>query len=151
MGEKQKIILFAILFFFVLYGCQNKNQKQDIVIEKPESKEITSPAPKVETQTNTGNLIVKDTEAEKYSGETVTVTGKVSTVVKRPKVNYLNFGKNYPNQNFSAVIFPDALEEFGELNEYKGKEVEVTGLVSLYNGKPQIIISSQKQIKIIDR
>lgn len=151
MGEKQKIILFAVFIFLILSGCQNKNQKQDITIEKPGKNEITPPPPEVETKTESENVVVKDTEAEKFSGETITVTGKVSSVVKRPKVNYLNFGKSYPNHTFSVVIFPDALEEFGELNEYKGKEVEVSGLVSLYNGKPQIIISSQNQIRIIDK
>ncbi len=150
MGEKQKIILLVILSLLFISGCGYKKQKQDIVIEKPLSKKITTPADKNGLFNESGNTVIKDSEAKNYIGESVTVSGKIVAVVKRPKVNYLNFGNNYPNQTFTAVIFPDDADEFGDLNEFRGKEVEVSGVISLYKGKPQIILTSQKQIKIID-
>lgn len=150
MGKKQKIILSVILFLLIFTGCGSKNQKQNIVIKKPVKEKVLKSTEEKKTASNSEEIIIKDTEAKNYVGENVTVTGKIAAVVKRPKVNYLNFGKNYPNQTFTAVIFPDDADEFGDLNEFKGKEVEVSGVISLYNGKPQIILKSKNQIKIID-
>ena len=88
-----------------------------------------------------------------YVGKTITVCSKVqSTFVTKgdKKTTYINFGKPYPDATFTAVIFESSLEKFKYTpSEFlKDKNVCITGKVSIYKDKPQIIVSSQEQIKI---
>ncbi|MCX7833390.1 MAG: hypothetical protein N2490_04190 [Ignavibacteria bacterium] len=89
-------------------------------------------------------------EVNDYINKTVTVKGYVAQVVMRPKVNYLNFDKKYPDNTFTVVIFPDDMYKFDDLMKYQNKNVKVTGRISLYKGRPQIIVNSTSQIKIIN-
>lgn len=89
-------------------------------------------------------------EVNDYINKNVTVTGYVAQVVMRPKVNYLNFDNKYPDNTFTAVIFPSDMHKFEDLMKYENKNVKVTGRLSLYKDKPQIIINSISQIKIIN-
>ena len=61
---------------------------------------------------------------------------------------YLNFVEKYPNNPFTAVIFARQFGEFPEIEKYKNKMVEVTGRVSVFKGKPQIILNSPNQLKM---
>ncbi len=76
-------------------------------------------------------------------------------VSERSKVIFLNFGNNY-NTSFSAVIYENKLPAFAMagVNDpagyYKNKTVKLEGFVRMINGKPEIVIESPSQIKIID-
>jgi hypothetical protein len=88
-----------------------------------------------------------------YAGKTITVCSKVQgTFVTKgdKKVTYINFGKPYPNTTFTAVIFEDDLPNFKYTpSEYlKDKQVCLTGKITIYKGKPQMIITKEEQIKI---
>lgn len=88
-----------------------------------------------------------------YVGKTITVCSKVqSTFVAtgEKKTNYLSFGKPYPNATFTVVIFQDDVANFKYTpSEYlKDKNICITGKVSIYKDKPQIIVSSDEQIKV---
>jgi DNA/RNA endonuclease YhcR with UshA esterase domain len=78
------------------------------------------------------------------------VTGYVADVVIRDKVAYLNFDGKYPKNTFTAVIFPEKYELFGDLKSYKNKTVEVKGKIGTYSGKPQIILNNKNQIRVIN-
>lgn len=88
--------------------------------------------------------------AGKHIGENGTVKGYVADVNKREKVWYLNFDDKYPNNTFTGVIFPRNFDAFPDAEQYEGKTVEISGEISEYNGKPQIILNDPSQIKIID-
>ena len=62
---------------------------------------------------------------------------------------FLNFDKRYPDNPFTAVVFANKFADFGDLTVYKNKTVEVKGKIKEYRGKPEIIMNSTSQIKII--
>jgi hypothetical protein len=94
-------------------------------------------------------------EAYKYVGETKIVCGRIVSTkyLKRSSGGpiFLNFGRDYPNQQMTGLIF------FGRFSEYfsykpekklKRKTVCVKGLISEYEGKTQMEIRTEQQIKI---
>ena len=88
-----------------------------------------------------------------YEGKTITVCSKVqSTFLTKgdKKTTYINFGQPYPNTTFTAVIFEGVLANFKYTpSEYlKDKQVCLTGKITIYKGKPQMIISKEEQIKV---
>ena len=92
---------------------------------------------------------VTPAEAATEEGKEVKVKGRVEGQKTSAKgVTYLNFGAKYPNHVFSCVLRakdfpsgPPALE---------GKEVEVTGVIKMFEGKPSMDISSLEQIRVIE-
>ena len=94
-------------------------------------------------------------EAYKYVGETKIVCGRIVSTkyLKRSSGGpiFLNFGRDYPNQQMTGLIW------FGRFSEYfsykpekklKRKTVCVKGLISEYEGKTQMEIRTEQQIKI---
>ncbi len=86
-------------------------------------------------------------EADKYHGKLVTVKGFVADIYQSEKVAYLNFVEKYPDNPFTAVIFASKFADFPDIGKYKNKNVEVSGYISQFKGKPQIILNDPKQIK----
>ena len=95
--------------------------------------------------------------AANHVGQTVTVCGVVSQVYVNKQSNvYLNFGGTYPRHLFSAVVSkrrtPALLADGNQwLQDLEGKDVMVTGEIKLYGGKPQIVIRSRENLKILER
>jgi hypothetical protein len=96
-------------------------------------------------------------EAYKYVGETQIVCGRIVSTkyLKRASGGpiFLNFGRDYPNQQMTGLIW------FGRFSEYfsykpekflKRKNVCVKGYISEHEGKTQMEIRTEKQIKIRD-
>jgi len=94
-------------------------------------------------------------EAYKYVGETKIVCGKIVSTryLKRASGGpiFLNFGRDYPNQQMTGLIW------FGRFSEYfsykpekflKRKNICVKGYISEYEGKTQMEIRTEKQIKL---
>ena len=94
-------------------------------------------------------------EAYKYVGETKIVCGRIVSTkyLKRSSVGpiFLNFGRDYPNQQMTGLIW------FGRFSQYfsykpekflKRKNVCVKGYISEFEGKTQMEIRSEQQIKI---
>ncbi|OGH99031.1 MAG: hypothetical protein A2039_04935 [Candidatus Melainabacteria bacterium GWA2_34_9] len=87
----------------------------------------------------------------------VKITGTIcsSEISDNSKVIFLNFGKNF-NTSLSAVIYDFDVHSFiaaGIDNPqayFKNKKVVLQGVVRIANGKPEIVINSPKQIKIIE-
>jgi len=94
-------------------------------------------------------MVVPPEEAAGQVGKTVTVKGKVDGQKSSKSGNtYLNFGGKFPNHVFSCLLraknFTDPIPTF------EGKVVEVTGMVTLYEGKPQIELTSLSAIRVIE-
>lgn len=95
---------------------------------------------------------ISPAKAKNNIGKEVIVSGKIDQVLKSTKGNYfLNMGGKFPQNKFTAVIFKSDAKKFGRINTYEGKEVEISGKIREYNGKPEIILNSLKQIKIIEK
>jgi len=94
-------------------------------------------------------MVVSPEEASGQVGKTVTVKGKVDGQKSSKAGNtYLNFGGKFPNHVFSCLLraknFTDPIPMF------EGKVIEVTGMVTLYEGKPQIELTSLSAIRVIE-
>ena len=94
-------------------------------------------------------------EAYKYVGETKIVCGRIVSTKYLMRSSggpiFLNFGRDYPNQQMTGLIW------FGRFADYfsykpekklKRKTVCVKGLISEHEGKTQMEIRTEQQIKI---
>jgi DNA/RNA endonuclease YhcR with UshA esterase domain len=88
-------------------------------------------------------------EAAKHVGETATVTDRVDGVHQSGKGNiFLNMGGKYPNQAFTAFIPSASASQFPNPQQYEGRTVAVSGKITLYKGKPEIIVNSPSQVSV---
>jgi DNA/RNA endonuclease YhcR with UshA esterase domain len=86
-------------------------------------------------------------EAGKHIGETATVTGRVHGFHQSGKGNiFLNMGGKYPNQAFTAFIPSSSAGQFSNPQQYEGKTIAVSGKITLYRGKPEVVVTSPSQI-----
>lgn len=93
---------------------------------------------------------ISTAEADQHYQQTMIVTGKVAQVSIREKLVYLNLDKKYPDTPFTGVIFARATNQFGDLKSLEGKPVEISGKIEEYHDKPQIVLNSTNQLKVID-
>jgi Micrococcal nuclease (thermonuclease) homologs len=103
------------------------------------------------TQDKTGLKVIDACQAGNYYGDEIIVEGKVVDAYLSKKNNvFLNFGKPYPNQCFSAVIFSSDLYKFGDNPEkyYNQKIVRIRGKIQEYQEKPEIILKNLSQIEV---
>lgn len=88
-----------------------------------------------------------------YIGKTVIITEKVySGKLMRPSnTTVLNIGGYAPEQQLTVIISAANRSKFkGKPEEdFKGKDITVSGKVVRYKGKPGIIVSDPKQLKVI--
>jgi hypothetical protein len=97
-------------------------------------------------------LIIKESEAAHWVGKNVEVLGLVIARLHQKKGNtFLNFGAKYPNQTFTGYI-PAGSELAGDrwTITLQGKVIGITGIVEMYQGKPEIKVLSMSQIKGAD-
>ena len=86
-------------------------------------------------------------QAARHVGETATIMDKVDGVHQSGKSNiFLNMGGTYPNQAFTASITARSASKFRNPQQYEGRIVAVSGKITLYRGKPEIIVTSLSQI-----
>jgi DNA/RNA endonuclease YhcR with UshA esterase domain len=90
-------------------------------------------------------------EATNFLNKTMIVTGKVARVSIRPKIVYIDIDEAFPNSPFNGIVFPSATNEFPKLKELKGKDVELTGKIAEYQGKPQIILTKSNQLHVVEQ
>lgn len=156
-----RLYLFLIIIFFLFVSCGR--QKQEVTVQKRENKETenrdtenrdteNSESENSGTENsgteNRKRVVLKSSEAGEYIGKDAEVTGFVADVVVRPKVIYLNFDKKYPKNTFTAVIFPSDADKFGDVEQFRNKNVTVSGKIGTYGGKPQIILNRKEQLAI---
>ena len=88
-----------------------------------------------------------------YVGKEITLCAKIQSISvskREKKTTYINFGKPYPNQIFTVVIFEENLKNFSYIpaEQLKDKNVCLTGTIILYKDKPEIVVKNEEQIKI---
>lgn len=89
-------------------------------------------------------------EAKEHIGAQATVKGTIAEVNVGERIVRLNFEQPYPKNPFTAVIFPANTNKFPEVEKLKGKTVEVSGKIAQYRERPQIVLTSTNQVKVVE-
>lgn len=97
------------------------------------------------------NKTIPASQAGSHVGQNATVCGLVATSrylsTSRSKPTFLNLGKAYPDEDFTVVLWPEDRPKFGHPEDsYLHKNICVTGQITLYRGKPEIIAKNPGQI-----
>ena len=86
-------------------------------------------------------------EARQHVGETQCVTGKVLRVrAAASRVHFLEFCEDQMACPFTVVVFSHDLKDVGDVRRLEGRTIEIRGVVKLYDGRPEIILSRISQI-----
>jgi len=86
-----------------------------------------------------------------HVGETATVCGVVASAKyeadAKSQPTLLDLGKAYPNAVFAAVLDGNNRPKFGTPEtSLRGKRICVTGKISDYHGKPEIVLTDPSQL-----
>ena len=97
-------------------------------------------------------LVIKDSEAVHYVGKNVEVRGLVVSVTISPLgTAFINFGREYPDQIFAGFIAAGSkMTTDLRIDTLHGKIIGITGIIELYQGKPEIEVTATDQIKGLD-
>ncbi len=87
--------------------------------------------------------------ATNYFDRQITVTGTVAQVTAHTSISFLNLDAPYPNSPFTLVIFADNAPKFGDLKALNGKAIEATGKIKKFHDKPEMVLDSTNQLKLI--
>ena len=87
------------------------------------------------------------TDAPNHIGDRASVRGQlVEAYTSASGTVFLDFCKSYKTCPFSGVIFADDAKKFGDLSRYVGQTVTLTGKISSYQGKAEIVLSEPSQL-----
>src|ERR1700675_565804 len=88
--------------------------------------------------------VIKDSEAVEYVGKNVEVRGLVVSVTISPLgTACISFGREYPDQTFAGFIAAGSkMTTDLRIAMLQGKIIGITGIIELYQGKPQIEVTS---------
>jgi endonuclease/exonuclease/phosphatase family metal-dependent hydrolase len=89
--------------------------------------------------------------ARNVVGKMALVSGQVIGVRSVGRITFINFDDQRPRR-FEAVIFEDNLANFPKppAEMYDGKIINIRGRVSVFQDRPQIVITSPAQIEVLD-
>ncbi len=93
-------------------------------------------------------------EIDLFVGDSVTVAGKVFTARyledSKTKPTLLNVGDAYPQQPLTLVIESEDRPGFDRPEEvYLNKTLQVSGRVSEFKGKPQMVLHHPQQVQVV--
>jgi hypothetical protein len=97
---------------------------------------------------------IKIEDAAKHEGDSVTICTKIfgARYFENGKgaPTLLNAGAKYPDAPLTVVIFGESRTAFTNKPEefYLDKNVCVTGRISIFKGKPQIVITKENEIVV---
>ncbi|MDW1924897.1 hypothetical protein R7Q39_05615 [Vibrio sp. 947] len=90
--------------------------------------------------------------ASKHEGAYNVVCGVVVQVTNFSKGTYLNFEKAFPDTPFTSVVWDSdadyVLTNIASFNVLRNQKVCVHGEITIYNGRPQMIVNSPNQIEL---
>lgn len=113
------------------------------------------PAPSADTEEG-GWFSATDVEAlMNAAGKTARVRGRIQEInlrAGREELTFLDFGRE--REAFTAIIHRNVLSAFTEsfgadLDGLAGRDVEVSGLIALYRGKPQMALRDPGAIMVV--
>jgi hypothetical protein len=142
------IILSAIIVLFccpvALTAC-SVNSAPESGLLQPSQSETTIPSPQVKYAP-----ALTAEEVWKHIGEVRTVRYHVGNPYRSARGNvFLNEKQDYKT-GFTTVIFATVAQTFGDpAAKYGYRTIEVTGLIRMYEGHPEIIVNIPAEIVII--
>jgi len=148
-------ILILIICFSIFVSCSKDENNPEINIKKNDlsgQKNIQKENRNVENNNFNQHAplqTITSKEVKTHVGDSLIIKGFVADIFLSDKVAYLNFENKFPKNIFSCAIFSGRFEEFGDLSRFKNKIVEVSGKILTYKNKPQVILNSKDQIKIV--
>lgn len=89
-------------------------------------------------------------DAKSKIGETITVEAKVAEVNKTEKIVRINLEARFPKQELTLVIFSSNFSKFEDVEKLEGKTVRVSGKVTEYQKRPQIVLERKDQLKVTE-
>jgi len=105
-----------------------------------------------ETSPSYSQNIINPEEAQEHVGENQTVCGTVAStnyaIGSKGQPTFLNLNRPYPDHIFTIVIWGSDRHKFNNPPEeyFDTKKICVTGTITTYRGKPQIVVNSPSQI-----
>ena len=101
-------------------------------------------------QDNLPDGVIWWTDATNHMHKTMTFRAKIMVTRDIGSLTFLNFSEQWQNR-FHAVIFRDSYDLYPQPPEqhFLGKTVEITARISAYRGRPQAIIRSPDDIRIV--
>ena len=93
-------------------------------------------------------VLAKD--AAQYIGKTVTICDSVYTAKALDKLNLINLGGAFPKELITIAISKEDAGKFPSepASMFLGNNICVTGVVSEFKGKVQIVVTEPKQIVV---
>jgi len=120
---KPLILALSLLLPLITLNAQDKEKKSEVLAAK---------------------------DAKSKVGETVTVEAKVAEVNKTEKIIRVNLEARFPKQELTLVEFPANFSKFEDVEKLEGKTVRVTGKVTEYQKRPQIVLDAKEQLKVVE-
>ena len=120
---KPLILALSLLLPLITLNAQDKEKKSEVLAAK---------------------------DAKGKVGETITVEAKVAEVNKTEKIIRVNLEARFPKQELTLVVFPVNFSKFEDVEKLEGKTVRVTGKVTEYQKRPQIVLDAKEQLKVVE-
>jgi DNA/RNA endonuclease YhcR with UshA esterase domain len=101
--------------------------------------------------------VIRASEAAQHIGEFVTVNAVVADTAYLPKSNgqptFLNLDQPFPDSPLAVAIWGENRSKWSNPPDqwFKDKTVAVTGKVTLWHGKPQLVVNDPSQIEVVTR
>jgi len=83
-------------------------------------------------------------------GEKLSTEGKVYSIKKLQNMTLVNVGGDYPNQLLTVVLKGEARKYFSD-DYIVGKVLRVSGTVTNFKGKPEIVVKDSKDLGILSK
>lgn len=98
-----------------------------------------------------GQTRVTAKEVVNYVGKEVTLCDSVYSARAMDNISLLNIGGRFPKEVITMVVFKSDRAKFKKepVELYGNKRICVTGKVTLYKNKLQLIVNDPKQVKLI--
>jgi len=87
-------------------------------------------------------------DAGPHAGQTGCVTGRVLKVFTSKGGNtFFDFCEDYHDCPFSSLVFSSDKQKFGDLQSLAGRQIEIRGTITVYQGRAEIIVRDPEQIR----
>jgi hypothetical protein len=88
-------------------------------------------------------------DAGPHAGQTGCVSGRVLKVfISKGGNTFFDFCEDYHGCPFGSVIFSSDKQKFGDLQSLAGRQIEIRGTITVYQGRTEMIIHDPEQIRI---
>jgi DNA/RNA endonuclease YhcR with UshA esterase domain len=152
-NNKKKVVVIlcvVVLLGGAYYAGSQSHKSKEVIIPSVQSSDVTGAVSASTVQSNQKSVsggIYDYTEAVNHVGENATIRGTVIDVyTSKTGTIFFDFCKSYKTCPFSAVIFASSAGDFQNIKQYTGQNISITGTVTSYQGKAEIVIESPSQI-----